>query len=203
MVPGTIDIHLVPGLGIGTDVQADGYVIFAKTRAVNEEFYRWWFTNIYVKFVMDLRVRYNIENATPSYFTLDGEDTQIKPLQTERMATLCAEHNIVIGKPPASTTSITQPCDVGKAFLSSKTKKRNMKSISEVLEKTMSERLRLMISSHETKVGAKLPSHHVKSCVEGLQVVQYILQTTLRKDIIVESFKITGQYDPKEGGGAM
>jgi hypothetical protein len=100
---------------------------------------------------MDLRVRYNIENATPSYFTLDGEDTQIKPLQTETMATLCAEHNIVIGKPPASTTSITQPCDAGKAFLSSKTKKRNMKSISEVLEKTMSERLRLMISDRISK----------------------------------------------------
>ena len=29
---------------------------------------------------------------------------------------LYREHNIVIGKPPASTTSISQPLDVGKAF---------------------------------------------------------------------------------------
>ena len=64
----------------------------------------------------------------------------------------------------------------------------------------MSDRLRSMITLHETIVGAKLPSHHVKSCIEGLQVVQYILQTTIRKDIIVESFKITGQYDPVAGG---
>ena len=200
MAAGTIDVHLVPGLGIGTDLKADGYVVFAKTRCVNEEFYRWWFTTIYVKFVMDLRIRYNIDDTIPSYFTLDGEDTQIKPLQTPTMAALCEEHNIVIGKPPASTTSITQPCDAGKCFLSSKTKKRNMKSVAEVLEKTMSERLRAMITLHETKVGGKLPSHHVKSCIEGLQVVQYILQTTLRRDIIVESFKITGQYDPLSGG---
>ena len=185
MEAGTIDVHLVPGLGIGTDLKADGYVVFAKTRSVNEEFYRWWFTTIYVKFVIDLRIRYDIDGTVPSYFTLDGEDTQIKPLQTPTMAALCEEHNIVIGKPPASTTSITQPCDAGKCFLSSKTKKRNMKSVAEVLEKTMSERLRAMITLHETKIGGKLPSHHVKSCIEGLQVVQYILQTTLRRDIIV------------------
>ena len=200
MEAGTIDVHLVPGLGIGTDLKADGYVVFAKTRSVNEEFYRWWFTTIYVRFVMDLRIRYDIDSTVPSYFTLDGEDTQIKPLQTPTMAALCEEHNIVIGKPPASTTSITQTCDAGKCFLSSKTKKRNMKSVAEVLEKTMSERLRAMITLHETKIGGKLPSHHVKSCIEGLQVVQYILQTTLRRDIIVESFKITGQYDPVSGG---
>ena len=60
----------------------------------------------------------------------------------------------------------------------------------------MSDRLKSMITLHETIVGGKLPSLHVKSCIEGLQVVQYNLQTTLRKDIIVESFKITGQYDP-------
>ena len=39
MVAGEIDVHLVPGLGIGTDLRADGYVVFAKTRSVNEEFY--------------------------------------------------------------------------------------------------------------------------------------------------------------------
>ena len=39
---GAIDVPLVPGLGIGTDLRADGYVVFSKTRAVNEEFYRWW-----------------------------------------------------------------------------------------------------------------------------------------------------------------
>ena len=200
MVAGAIDVHLVPGLGIGTDLRADGYVVFSKTRAVNEEFYRWWFVTIYTKFVIDLRIRFNVDDSVPSYFTLDGEDTQIKPLQTPTMASLCVEHNIIIGKPPASTTSITQPADAGKVFLSSKTKKRNMKSIGEVLEKTMSDRLKVMITLHETRVGAKLPCHHVKSCVEGLQCVQYILQTTLRKDIIVESFKITGQYDPATGG---
>ena len=124
MVAGAIDVHLVPGLGIGTDLRADGYVVFSKTRAVNEEFYRWWFVTIYTKFVIDLRIRFNVDDSVPSYFTLDGEDTQIKPLQTPTMASLCVEHNIIIGKPPASTTSITQPADAGKVFLSSKTKKR-------------------------------------------------------------------------------
>lgn len=199
MKEGVIDTYAVNGLGIGTEVTSVGYVIFAKTRSVNEEFYRWWFTNIYVKFVMDLRINYNIPESVPSYFTLDGEDTQIKPMQTSEMANLCRELNIVIGKPPASTTSITQPCDAGKCFLASKTKKRNIKKISDLLEFTMSQRLKDVIKEHETRTGAKMPSHHVKYAIEGLQVVQYILQTTLRRDLIVESFKITGQYDPGEG----
>jgi hypothetical protein len=200
MEEGVIDVHPVVGLGVGTDITANGYVVFAKTRSVNEEFYRWWFNNIFVEFVMKLRIIYNIADSIPSYFTLDGEDTQIKPMQTEEMAAKCNELNIVIGKPPASTTSITQPCDAGKCFLSAKTKKKNIKMISDVVEINMTNRLKEMIREHERKVGHAMPAHHVKSAVEGLQLVQYILQTTLRKDIIIESFKITGQYDPTKGG---
>ena len=57
MKAGVIDVHEVAGLGIGTEVTSIGYVVFAKTRSVNEEFYKWWFTNIYVRFVTDLRIR--------------------------------------------------------------------------------------------------------------------------------------------------
>ena len=82
MVAGKIDVHLVPDLGIGTDLRADGYIVFAKTRSVNDEFYRWWFMTIYVKFVMDLRIRYNIEDSVPSYFTLDGYADQTSVTRT-------------------------------------------------------------------------------------------------------------------------
>ena len=40
MKEGDIDCHEVPGLGIGTEVTSSGYIVFAKTRAVNEAFYR-------------------------------------------------------------------------------------------------------------------------------------------------------------------
>ena len=55
-----IDVHEVMGLGIGTDLTAVGYVVFAKTRGVNEEFYHWWFVTAFHKFVIDLRLRYKL-----------------------------------------------------------------------------------------------------------------------------------------------
>ncbi len=40
---------------------------------------------------------------------------------------------------------------------------------------------------------------HIKSGVQGVQVVQYLFQCILRKEEIVESFEITGQYNRKTG----
>ena len=45
-----------------------------------------------------------------------------------------------------------------------------------------------------------MPSHNVKSAVDDHHVVRNVLQTILRRDMIVELFKITGQDDPFEGG---
>ena len=195
-----IDVHLVKGMGIGTDLNADGWVVFAKTRSVNPEFYRWWFTTVFCKFVLDLKIRYNINNDVVCFFTLDGEDTQLKPMKTADVRMKCEELNIVIGKPPASTTSTTQPCDVGKVFLGAKTKKRHIKSNDSVQEFTMTETLKEMIKKHEAIVGKKMKGNHASAAVKGLQTALYSLQTTLRKDIIVESFEKTGQYDRVTGG---
>jgi hypothetical protein len=199
MAEGEIDVHEVAGLGLGTDINSTGYVVFCKTRSMNEEFYRWWFVNILTKFVIDLRIRFDISNDVPVYFCLDGEDTQLKPLKSDEIVKLCKEHNIIIGKPPASTTSVTQACDAGPVFKAGKTKKKHLKTIKEVLEHTMTQRLTEVLKKHQSIVGKKMKSHHIQSAINGIQVVQYILQTTLRKDMIVQSFEIIGQYNRSTG----
>ena len=50
MKEGEINHYEIPGLGIGTEVDTSGYIVFPKTRSVNESFYRWWFHSIYVPF---------------------------------------------------------------------------------------------------------------------------------------------------------
>lgn len=73
--------------------------------------------------MLELRKKCELSDDIPSYFTLDGEDVQIKSMQQAEERLVYNELNILIGKPPASTTSITQPCDAGKCILASKTKK--------------------------------------------------------------------------------
>ena len=41
MKEGIIDVHEIPGLGVGQDINASGWVIFSKAKYVSEEFYRW------------------------------------------------------------------------------------------------------------------------------------------------------------------
>ena len=102
MKEGLIDVHEVMGLGIGTDLSSVGWVVFAKTRAVNEEFYRWWFVTVFHKFVVHIRNRYKLGVDLPVYFNLDGEETQIRPLRNPFIVQLCQELNVIIGKTPAS-----------------------------------------------------------------------------------------------------
>ena len=199
MREGVIDVHEVVGLGLGQEVLGTGYVVFSKTRAVNEEFYRWWFITIFTKFIMDLKILHNLSDSVPFYFTLDGEDVQIKPMKSAAIQEICKELNIIIGKPPASTTSISQPCDVGKIFMSSKTKNKHLKRISDIAEAAMNTKLRDVIRKHDTVTDKKFKPHHIKAFILGIQIVQHILQTTLRKDMVSDSFSITGQYDKRTG----
>jgi hypothetical protein len=145
-------VHEVVGLGVGQEVLAAGWVVFVKTRSVNEEFYRWWFMTIFRKFVIDLRMVYNISDAVPVYFTLDGEDVQIEPV-TKTIQDICSEMNIIIGKPPASTTSISQPCDTGKIFSSSKTKNKNLKRVQDIADAAMKTKRRDVIKKHALFTG--------------------------------------------------
>ena len=132
---------------------------------------------------------------------MDGEETQIRPLQTPFIRELCSELNVIIGKTPASTTSTTQPCDAGDCFLGAKSKKKQTKKSSVVQDEAMNTLLREVIKVHETNTAkGKFQVAHIKLLIAGVQMVQYVLSTTMRRDMIVKSFAITGQYDPEKGG---
>jgi hypothetical protein len=54
------------------------------------------------------------------WFQLDGEQVQIECYSHPATVDILRDSNIVVGKLPASTTAVTQPCDAGNCFKSAK-----------------------------------------------------------------------------------
>jgi hypothetical protein len=85
------------------------------------DFYKWYLRIVLVPWVQELRDIYDISADEPAYFHMDGESAQIGPLcEDMQIRQLMEEHNIMVGKPPASTTETTQALDAGPTFESSK-----------------------------------------------------------------------------------
>ena len=123
-----IDVHIVPNFGIETESDTSSYIFFCKSRSANMKFYRWFLTDVFVPHVIKSTNVAWIDLCIPAYFCLDGESDQIKPMKREEVISAFAKHNIIIGKPLASTTVQTQPLDAGKIFISAKKLNRVIKS---------------------------------------------------------------------------
>lgn len=72
-------------------------------------------------FIQRQKVICRLDGSTPSGLQLDGEIKQIECFNYADYLKLVDDHNVIVGKPPASTTHTTQPCDVGNCFKASKT----------------------------------------------------------------------------------
>jgi hypothetical protein len=166
-----------------------GYVVVCKSRAGCESFFKWFNENVLVPFVKDIRRNNNLPDNSTAWYQLDGEDVQIKCYKDQNMLNYLEENNIVIGKPSASTTAITQPCDAGNAFKASKTCNKYIHDADISSDKFKIDDLNQNLS-HETT----LDTRRKKLAVYGLLRVHLALQKCMRHSVIVESFKVTGIY---------
>ena len=124
MEPEDIDVHVVTGLGIGTNPEAAAWVVFCRTRCCNRRFFEWISIMCVVPFIRSTRIANRLPEDSPSYFQLEGELEQVSVYTDDSLLATLKDCHIMIGKPPGSTTATTQPCDVGKCFLSTKAKLR-------------------------------------------------------------------------------
>lgn len=177
----------VPGLGLSV-TDSYGYLVFCHTRCCNTKFYDWLVRDVVVKFIDSLRSRYGIEDDGLAWLQCDGEKTQIDVFASNEVLNELSTKDIVVGKPPASTTEITQPCDVGICFKNCKAilDKINVADVSS--QKHMLEVLRRILAT------TSLSDYHRPLAQYGLLRVQLALQTGLNSLNIRDSFKLAGVY---------
>ena len=104
---------------------------------------------------------FDFDPATLTWFQLDGEPVQIEVYNDPEMIQKLHDQNIVIGKPSASTSEITQPCDKEHCFLGPKAAFKYIHDSDVALKEQMVERLAVVCDAHQETHG-KLPARHKK-----------------------------------------
>lgn len=192
-----IEVHKVPGLGLGTAMEF-GYVVFCKSRCGNLAFFKWFLKDILIPWIERLKAHYEIDESEFAWMQMDGEPIQLECLSHDDILEILESARIAIGKLCASTTEVQQPCDM-ECFKGPKT---CLKSINEGEvwdNKVMLDKLGWVIRRHFDKMSlnctpSALSSSNKRQCATGLLRIQLAFMQSLRRDTIQKSFRTTGIY---------
>lgn len=201
MAEGDIDVHECPGLGVSTTAGEKAYIVFVRTRGANLAFYEWFNTMILFPFVHVQRTCHRIPLTTPVWYQLDGEQLQIDIYSTPAMLQSLNDRHIAVGKPPGSTSSITQACDREKLFIGPKTALKNLTEDDvnhpTICNYLMLDMLQGIVNAHHAPVHNKekhMKSQHVNMLKHGILRIQYAIQSTTKRSTIIDSFTSCGIY---------
>eukprot|EP01039_Chlorochromonas_danica_P014420 gene14420-16833_t len=136
-----------------------------------------------------------VGEKTAAFFTLDGENNQIGVTEELPEINSLEEANMIVAKPPASTTHITQPCDVGNCFRGSKQALKLVKDDDVSQDKNIG-RLETMLKSHIAKYTSTAAQRGKRAnircacqvCKTRFVEIQRALSRSMHKDIIEDSF---------------
>lgn len=145
------DPHSCPSISTNTK---KAWIVFLKSRIPNIAFCEWYMKHVVIPFVNQQRDKHMISADVPAYFTLDGEAKQIEVFSEDINNVIqdLDEAKVIVGKPPASTTAITQPCDRGIIFkdLKRKLKKVNEADVTGAIYKDRMDELNKIFKAHMT-----------------------------------------------------
>lgn len=207
------------GLGVGTNLDSHGHVVIMKNRTGNAAFHRWLLTSVMIPWVEDLKKYYDIGADKWAALNIDGEPTQMPVIFEPEIQALLEAHKIIVGKFPASTTSINQPCDARNAFRAPKTQNKKIAN-KDVKSNTFLMNVVVQIfkqhnewlnsdergderhkgkpkryqSKKKKKIEIAMNSAHLTLGKYGLLRIQLALQLCMRPHMIRESFQATGLY---------
>lgn len=205
--------YLVRDLGASTEAGSAGWVVFCKTRGCNKAFFNWYQSEIVQKTIVGLRKIYSNENENNfdeiAWFQLDGEPIQIECFKSPDVIEHFNDLNIVVGKPPASTTEATQAADRGNCFKGAKTTLRYFKNFhfDDRIYRDMLQTLDTVFNNHNTAVresfirnGGNLNNYiaistiHCKMAKDGIIAIQHSFAKSVVRSTIRDSWADIGVY---------
>ena len=192
MTDGTIDVHEVePGL-LGLNSLDKSNVVFAKDRSMNSAFYQWFWRKVLIPHSVEVRKQYHLEDKLFSV-NCDGEDTQIDSFSDEEFFKEVTAANIMVDKPSASTTEITQACDQD-IFMEGKKEAAKLTDDDIETEGLPFTTMTRILAEHQTRISKTMPAPHVRMAAFGVCRVQMASQNAYTAPRNKKCFKRIGQY---------
>ena len=102
-----IIVFKLPILAISVGLGSYGYVVFMKSTSGNVEFWTWLNRTLVYEFITTLRTHYALNSESTVWMQVGGEPTQIECYREDYVRNFMISNNVVLGKPPASTTKVT------------------------------------------------------------------------------------------------
>lgn len=192
------DVYTADHLGVGVGFGHSAEIVFTHDRNLNEEFYKWMITSVVGVWVDDIKMDEGMSMETSAWYTLDGEARQIKGFEDPEIQSYLKANNIVVGKPPGSTTAITQPLDAYNFFKGIKTSLKHQKD--HVINMKVRKEIEDIFVQHQMEYGNGLKPGQKELYVQGLLDIQRAMNNVVNPELIVKSFKASGLIDPTTGG---
>ena len=164
--------------------------------------------NFLIPSVIEARNAYGLDDSDMAWFQLDGEPIQIQCYEDEDMQALLTDKCIAVGKPSASTTSKTQPCD-SNVFKAPKTKIKKINDkkveidmhlqthVADQIKNAMKEHI-LRTTEEARAVGndttETLSSIHRTHILHGLFRIQKSMKGVVGREIVQHAFRDCGIY---------
>jgi hypothetical protein len=199
-----IDVHVVDGLGLSMQRGDPCFLVFCKSRNMNDAYESWYWDTVVMPYIDKIRTaaNYNVKDY-PCAVNCDGEDRQIMVLANEKRQRELVAANVIVDKPSSSTTEITQSCDQ-ELFL---TKNNFLKDTND--DQILTDDFRFVnlsnaFAEHQTKEANKnrlykgISSPHVRQGIFGTLRVAIAFSKTCTLDRAVKCNEVTGQrpFDP-------
>lgn len=189
--------YKVDKLGFSCGHNDPGYIILSRGRSGNVELHKWYTNNIIIPYVKEQRRINGLADDSLACYQLDGETKQIQCFSEYDVLLSLENNHICVGKLPASTTHINQPCDVGDCFRASKGKLRGIKDVDVKSNLVLVNKIKDILTDANATFakGKQMTSAHVKMASWGCVRIQRALQETITPTIILDSYKKSGLYD--------